>query len=487
MKDLTISIVTICLNSEKSIAYTLYSVFCQTYKNIEHVIVDGGSTDDTLKIIKKHKRKKKIIISKNSSIYEAINLGIKKCTGDYVLILNSDDILDNSKTIENAVKVIKKEKKSIFLGDVTYFHNTKFDYCVRYYSANKFKLPDFKWGLMPPHPGAFISSNIAKKNLYNSKYKIAADYDFFLKILGIKKTDYAALNMVITRMRTGGVSGKNILSHLNSGREIYKSRLKNRLFASNIMINLRYIIKLKHYFFKKKNSAFQINSYYENLNRYHFKILKNPRLLNFKYNFTLSALNLAFLGSYSNQQVKIYKNLIHWPDGKFSKKIFYKLKKLPGRLLIKYLNIPKIIKKITILGDLPEQSKKFLIKKFNKEIYHIKLPYGNINKITKNLFYKIKKSELIFITLPTPKQEQLAEYLISKNKNYKIICIGGSINIASGIEKEVPNLLYNVEFLWRLRYETTRRFIRLISTLYFYFIGKYIYKKLSNINIKVID
>ncbi len=252
MKDLTISIVTVCLNSEKSIAYTLYSVFYQTYKNIEHVIIDGGSTDDTLKIIKKHKRKKKIFISENSTIYEAINFGVKKCTGDYILILNSDDILDNPKTIENAVKVIKKKRKSIYLGDVTYFHNTKFNHCVRYYSANIFKLSAFKWGLMPPHPGAFIISSVAKKNLYNSKYKIAADYDFFLKILNIKKIDYQTMNMVITRMRTGGISGKNILSHLNSGKEIYKSLLKNRLFASYVMINLRYIIKLTHYFFKKK-------------------------------------------------------------------------------------------------------------------------------------------------------------------------------------------------------------------------------------------
>ena len=148
MKNLNISIITVCLNSEKSIAYTLYSVFCQTYKNIEHVFVDGGSTDATLKIIKKHKIKKKIIKANKTSIYEAINLGIKKCTGDYVLILNSDDILNDKKTIENAVRLIKKNKKDIYLGNVTYFHKTNFNKIIRSYTSTNFKLSHFKWGLM---------------------------------------------------------------------------------------------------------------------------------------------------------------------------------------------------------------------------------------------------------------------------------------------------------------------------------------------------
>ena len=83
------------MNSEKSIAFTLNSVFNQNYKNFEHIIVDGGSNDKTLEIVKKHKVKK-IIIKKKSSIYEAINLGIKNAIGDYILILNSDDILNSN-------------------------------------------------------------------------------------------------------------------------------------------------------------------------------------------------------------------------------------------------------------------------------------------------------------------------------------------------------------------------------------------------------
>ena len=200
----------------------------------------------------------------------------------------------------------------------------------------------------------------------------------------------------------------------------------------------------------------------------------------------MSALNLAFLGSYSSRKVKVYKDLIHWPDGLFARKFDKSLQKIPGRQLLNKIKIPKNIKKIIVLGNLPLRSLEFLKEKFKKKIVNLHLPYGDINNIIKKISYKIKKNEIVMITLPTPKQEQLAEYLISYNKNYKIICIGGSINIASGIEEAVPNLLYQLEFLWRLKYEPRRRLIRLISTFINYLIGRFIYKSFKDLKIKII-
>ena len=96
-------------------------------------------------------------------------------------------------------------------------------------------------------------------------------------------------------------------------------------------------------------------------------------------------------------------------------------------------------------------------------------------------------TSLIFLTLPTPKQEQVAQFLKSKNKYYKIICIGGSIGIVSGDEKEVPKSLYYFEFLWRLRYETTRRLKRLFITFYQYISDLIIFRRLNNIKVKFIS
>ena len=130
-----ISIITVTFNSDKTLAYTLSSIFQQTYKNIEHIIIDGGSTDQTLNILKKIKyKKKKLFVYKNTSIYEAINLGIKKSNGDYILILNSDDILENKNTIKKVVKIIKKKENNIIiLGSVSYFNNNQFNKKIRYY------------------------------------------------------------------------------------------------------------------------------------------------------------------------------------------------------------------------------------------------------------------------------------------------------------------------------------------------------------------
>ena len=125
-------------------------------------------------------------------------------------------------------------------------------------------------------------------------------------------------------------------------------------------------------------------------------------------------------------------------------------------------------------------------KKFNKKINHIQLPYKPIKKLVE-IDLRLKKNEITFITLPTPKQELVAHSLSKKNNNFKIICIGGSISIASGEEKSVPNFLNDYEFLWRLKTDFFRRIFRLFETLILYIKGNY-FKNLYNKTIfKIID
>ena len=154
-------------------------------------------------------------------------------------------------------------------------------------------------------------------------------------------------------------------------------------------------------------------------------------------------MNLAFLGFFSKGDVYPYKTLYHWPDGVWLKK-HIDVEKIPGRDVIKYLKIPKRIRKIVVLGNLSKNSEIFLRKKFNLEIINKNLPFGSIEKIKKTKI-KLPTRSLTFITLPTPKQEKLAYHLAKKNSQYKIICIGASIAIASGEEKQVPNILKNYE------------------------------------------
>ncbi len=478
-----ISIITVTLNSDQTLRDTLNSVFSQTYKNIEHIIIDGGSKDQTLPLLKKYpNNKKKIFIKKNFGIYKSINYGIKKSSGKYVCILNSDDIFQSNNSIENIVKVINKNKNSkIFLGNVAYFDNSDYYRITRFYSSGGFKKWKMKFGLMPPHPASIIKREIYNKHgLYNEDFKIAADFEFFLRLFVIKNEKFKLIDQTCVRMRSGGISGKSIKSYWISTVEILRSFEINKLKTNIFFIVMRIPAKINQLFFystKIINNSFSLfnfrfeNNYY---NENSFKILDKIEKIPFTRNFILSGMNLAFLGYFANKEVFTKKILFHWPDGIWLKK-HIEIEKIPGRDLIKKMKIPNHIKKILVLGNLTINSKNFLENKFKLKVENKVLPFGNIKKIIRTKI-KLSKKTLTLITLPTPKQEKLAFYLSEKNPEYKIICIGASIAIASGQEKEVPNILKNYEFLWRLKNDFFRRSKRILETFYYYLKGKYINK-----------
>ena len=479
-----ITIITITLNSESTIRDTLNSVYSQSYQNIEHIIVDGGSKDSTLAIIRRYPNKnKKIIIKKGSNIYEAMNIGIKNSSGDFIAILNSDDIYQSESIIEEVVNIIKKNKNiNIFLGNLIYFKDNNYYKIVRFYSAKKFKPWMFRYGLMPPHPSSFIKRSIYKKyGLYEERFKIASDFDLFLRLIFIKRIAYKTINKIIVRMRTGGVSGKNINSYITINNEINQSFKKNNINVKIFQFLLRGLSKLSQFIilnqdihnknFKLSGLKFDKDELFKN----NFNLITNINKIPFNKNFILSGMNLAFLGYFASGKVFPFKNLYHWPDGIFIKK-FIKIEKIPGRKIINDLKLPSEIKRIIVLGSISKKSMLYLLRKYKLKITNIPLPYAPINEIIKQKI-KLSSNALTLITLPTPKQEQLAYELTKYNKKYKIICIGASIAIASGEEKTVPKIISNYEFIWRLRTETYRRIKRLLET-YIHFKNKIIFTKL---------
>tara|TARA_B110000027_G_scaffold51677_1_gene56440 strand:+ start:341 stop:2263 length:1923 start_codon:yes stop_codon:yes gene_type:complete len=210
----------------------------------------------------------------------------------------------------------------------------------------------------------------------------------------------------------------------------------------------------------------------ENKKNNTIRIINNTDKIPMNKNFTLSGLNLAFLGFYSKGIIKFHQNLYHWPDGLFYKRFFRnKMKKIPGREILGNLVIPQLIEKIYVLGDLSINANKYLFKKFKKKIIHINLPHDTaLNLFINHCNIDFEKTDLIIITLPTPKQELLAEEIVKNNKFYKILCIGGALSMASGDEKPIPIFFenYGLEFLWRLKSDPKRRIKRLIVSLLYY-------------------
>ncbi len=206
---------------------------------------------------------------------------------------------------------------------------------------------------------------------------------------------------------------------------------------------------------------------------YKFKLISNVKNIPYNKNFILSGLNLAFVGFLKSKDIKINSKIYLWPDGIFAKR-FYKEKifKISGRKLVDTLQVPKEKNTIHVIGNLPEKSKKYLKERFKLFIKHTPLPFGDIEELKLKL-PNINENELIFLTLPTPKQEILAQELSLKNDRFSIFCIGGALNMLGGYEPEPPKFVEkNFEFLWRLRFDTKRRFKRLVFSAIYYFLGE---------------
>jgi glycosyltransferase involved in cell wall biosynthesis len=182
--DIRMSIITVCKNSGQFLDETIRSVLDQDYPNIEYIIIDGDSNDNTLDIIREYSQKIAVCISEvDKGMYDAINKGLKLATGDYILILNSDDVLADKKVIKKVVKVISDKRLDYYYGNMIKRKEGKIKK-VKLFSVSYKKLLSSTHGTFVPHPCFFISSKI---NLmlegYNPEYKFASDYDYILRAL----------------------------------------------------------------------------------------------------------------------------------------------------------------------------------------------------------------------------------------------------------------------------------------------------------------
>lgn len=208
-----ISIITVCKNSEKFIENTIKSVTTQTHKDIEYIVIDGKSTDHTIEIIQKYIQYITYFSSEDDGgMYEAINKGLNQATGEYFLILNSDDMLANSSVIDQVVKIIENERLDYYYGNMI---KLKQVFCkkVRLFNVSYKKLLLSTHGTFVPHPCFFISASLNKQiGGYNTEYKYASDYDYILKALAFshKKGKHIQVYTTVFRIHSDSItaSGK---------------------------------------------------------------------------------------------------------------------------------------------------------------------------------------------------------------------------------------------------------------------------------------
>ncbi len=245
-----ISILTCVLNNEKFIEDSIKSFQKQDYENKEQMILDGGSTDNTINIINRKKNDKlKFYSSKDDGIYHAINKGIKLASGDIIGILHSDDFYENEEVLSNVAKVFKRTDADLVYGDLVYV-SKKNNLIIRYWKAGTYIDEKIKKGWMPPHPTVFVKKKIFEKvGNYNTDYRISSDYDFLIRAVTNKEIKKQYLNQTLIKMRIGGTSNKSISNLLKKTFEDYKIIKKNKIGGFFTLFNKNYS-KIKQFYQK---------------------------------------------------------------------------------------------------------------------------------------------------------------------------------------------------------------------------------------------
>lgn len=209
-----ISIITVTFNSAATIRETLESVKNQTYLNIEHIIIDGASTDDTLDIVKQYPSVSRIISEPDKGIYDAMNKGIAIATGEVIGILNSDDLLENNDIISDIAHVFQTQGTDAVFGHLSYFRTGEEDKIVRTWQSKPYYDHFFEDGETPPHPTLYVRKKVYDEiGVYRTDFKIAADIEFMLRLLKKEKRTSYFLNKEIVKMRMGGVSTNGFKSY----------------------------------------------------------------------------------------------------------------------------------------------------------------------------------------------------------------------------------------------------------------------------------
>lgn len=247
IKNILVTIITPCFNSEKTIGRTINSVLSQTYSNIEYIVIDAQSTDNTLKIIKEHEIKfngrLRLISESDNGVYDAMNKGIRLANGKLIGIINSDDWYEEE-AVEAAVKFFYENSFQVIYG------------MLRMYKQSKelgvfIKHHQFLEEQMILHPACFISKNIYDiYGDYNTKYKSSADYDFMLRLRNEKKIDFVPIYKLIANFAVGGISS-SFVGILETAKIKYNNKIIGKIQFYRIMIEV-FLAKIYRNILKNK-------------------------------------------------------------------------------------------------------------------------------------------------------------------------------------------------------------------------------------------
>lgn len=246
-----ISVITAVFNSANTIGDALLSVREQDFPEIEHVVVDGASTDGTLQVIESHRRSiQKMVSEPDNGIYDALNKGIRYSTGDVVGFLHSDDLFATRHSLSLVAEAFMDPTVGAVYGDLVYVKKIDTSKVVRHWKAGAYNHNRLMNGWMPPHPTFYLRRHLYESlGLFNTNFRIAADYESILRILGRGGVHAAYIPEVLVKMRMGGTSNRSIRNIVMKTREDYAAMQLNDIGGIRALL-LKNMIKLPQFVLK---------------------------------------------------------------------------------------------------------------------------------------------------------------------------------------------------------------------------------------------
>lgn len=241
-----ISIITAVYNREDTVERAVRSLLHQDYHDVEHVVIDGGSTDATLDRLRPYIRPNaKIVSEPDLGVYDAINKGLSLITGEVVGLLHSDDFLPRPDILSEIATHFQDDSVDAVYGDAVFFHPGANEKIVRRYSSARFSAPNLGWGCMPAHTTLFLRRSVYQKfGRFKLDYRIAADFDFICRIFRNGKLKSAYIPKVLIHMQTGGISTRGWRSTLTLNVEMMRACRENRIRTNWIKLLSKYLFKI---------------------------------------------------------------------------------------------------------------------------------------------------------------------------------------------------------------------------------------------------
>lgn len=241
-----ISVITVCFNAVDTIADTLESVATQTHTDIEHIVVDGASTDGTLGVIKRRaKRVARLVSEPDQGIYDAMNKGLLLATGEIIGFLNADDVYADAKVLERVSAIMEAEKLNALFGDAEFVSSARPDCPLRRYRSERFRPERIAWGWMPAHPALFLRRQVYERfGGFRTDYRIAGDFELVARMFHGGTLSYRHVPEVLVRMRTGGVSTGGWRNTILLNREVLRACRENGIPTNLSKILSKYPAKL---------------------------------------------------------------------------------------------------------------------------------------------------------------------------------------------------------------------------------------------------